>query len=172
MTAHIKIEIEGTPKEVEEALEVLHPQNVSVLVEGVKVDDFKMGPLPVIEDWSGAPEVIVPAEKLDEAEAPHCKYCGKLLNAQQIKAKGKYCSLKCANLGKPRKAPDPHQREPKKLSEKVKALTGRSCLECGKDLTKDQKKFCSKLHSNRYHLRERQAAREASEKESHSPRTK
>jgi len=143
VTAHIKIEVEGTGTEVRAALEELLGSVTTVVAEDLE----PVLPITVIDEVS-----MTPVKKRETRVMPtvFCAYCDKQLTDKQIKSGAKYCSPACggAAASKARKK----AKEPETLSEKVKYLTGRTCLHCGKDLEEGQKKFCSRLHANRYNL--------------------
>ena len=100
----------------------------------------------------------VPAEVFTvdlEYPGPRCAWCQTLLTQKQIDNKRTYCSGACAGA-----AASTGRAKKKRAIEAQPAILGKAlkCLECNKPLTKSQKKFCSKAHSNRYHMRERQLA--------------
>ena len=129
MSATIKLEIEGTAEEI----------------------------MAAFKTFVGEPG---PAEVFTvdlEYPGPRCAWCQTLLTQKQIEQGNKYCCRSCSFKGtnEARQTTRKANREKKALRQPIQET---NCLECGKPLTAGQKKFCSKLHSNRYHMRERQLA--------------
>jgi predicted nucleic acid-binding Zn ribbon protein len=137
MPAKIKLEIEGTAWEVLEAFKAFVGTTV------LKLEEPDRG----LVEWVG-PDT-------------YCAHCGKVLTDKQVKQGNKYCSLKCARVHTGPKSADTRRANALKGStlKKVKALTGRSCKECGKELTKVQKQFCSRACSNRFHMKLRRGVK-------------
>ena len=158
MPAKIKLEIEGTAWEIMEAFNAFVAPGKTIQIVAEPGHDVTP------EEWAG-PEVIVDAELLDKMEAEtkvlrkrkgaaaYCSFCGKVLTVKQIDRGSKYCSPRCGALdnNEKRKA----TRKANALKKKVEVLTGRTCMECGKELIKQQKKFCSRACSNRFHNKKR-----------------
>lgn len=152
MPAKIKLEIEGTAWEIMEAFREFIGTPEEIL--GLKSTE----PIPDREF-----EVIV--NNVMEAETKtlrsdqrlaYCDHCGKVLTAKQIKQGNRYCSLRCSGIhNAPKSVRTRIKNKVLKAGtlKKIEALTGRSCMECGKELIKQQKKFCSRACSNRFHMK-------------------
>jgi len=141
MSATIKLEIEGTAEEIMAAFKTFvgEPEEIQVL---------NLGTVPT-EETDYVSELEYPG--------PCCAWCQTLLTQKQIEQGNKYCCRSCSFKGtnEARQTTRKANREKKALRQPIQET---NCLECGKPLTAGQKKFCSKLHSNRYHMRERQLA--------------
>ena len=146
MSAIIRLDIEGTAEEIMAAF---------------KTFVGELGEPKVVAQ----PAVLgtVPREETDyvlelEYPEPRCAWCQTLLTQKQIDSKATYCSTACGSRATVEKRLATIAK--KKEKEALRKLIGPelNCLECNKPLTKGQKKFCSKTHSNRYHMRERQLA--------------
>jgi endogenous inhibitor of DNA gyrase (YacG/DUF329 family) len=136
MSAKIKLEIEGTAWEILEAFNAFvgMPEEITVL----KLEEPKRG----IEI-----EIETPA---------YCAHCGKVLSDKQVKQGNKYCSLKCAGSARKAKV---NTVKADALKKKVETLTGRTCKECGDVLVGEQKQFCSRRCSNRFHMKLRRGVK-------------
>jgi len=155
MSAIIKLEIEGTAEEIMAAFKTFVGKGKA---EVFTVDVDKFMAQPAILD-------TVPREETDyvpelEYPGPRCEWCQTLLTQKQIDQGNKYCCRSCAFKGtnKVRQETRRANRKEKKVA-LGKLIRELKCLECNKPLTKGQKKFCSKLHSNRYHMRERKLSK-------------
>ena len=148
MPAKIKLEIEGTAWEIMEAFNafVAPGKTIQIVAEPGHDVEAATTKLDILPDEEA---VIL---ELDYPW-PRCPQCSMPLTQKQIERGSKYCSHKCGAIAsnEKRKA----TRKANALKKKVEALTGRTCMECGKELIKQQKKFCSRGCSNRFHNKRR-----------------
>lgn len=131
MAAKIRLEIEGTSEEILEAFK----QFVGEPVE------YKLVGAPRIPE----DEIL----KFDQKPA-YCEYCTKVLTVKQINQGNRFCSRRCSTLGTVKK-----RNATRKTNKLTASLNQSFCKECLRPLTKDQKQFCSRKCSNRFHNKAR-----------------